>query len=146
MKILLFAGTGDGHDLALWLREQGFPFTVCVATEYGEALLPEGMDIHVGRMDVDSMAALMGKGYTVVVDATHPYAVEATKNIRAAAETTGLPCLRLLRQSDREDQSPGWWSDAVPGCCPWRNLWSGASAWDSCRRTSFACRAPLQKR
>ena len=104
MKILLFAGTGDGHDLALWLREQGFPFTVCVATEYGEALLPEGMDIHVGRMDVDSMAALMGKGYTVVVDATHPYAVEATKNIRAAAETTGLPCLRLLRQSDREDQ------------------------------------------
>ena len=51
MKILLFAGTGDGHDLALWLAEKGIPFTVSVATEYGETLLPEGMDVHVGRYD-----------------------------------------------------------------------------------------------
>ena len=85
MKILLFAGTGDGHDLALWLAEKGIPFTVSVATEYGETLLPEGMDVHVGRMDVPAMADLMGRGYTLVVDATHPYAVEVTKNIRAAA-------------------------------------------------------------
>ena len=55
MKILLFAGTGDGHDLALWLAEKGIPFTVSVATEYGETLLPEGMDVHVGRMDRDAM-------------------------------------------------------------------------------------------
>ena len=103
MKILLFAGTGDGHDLALWLAEKGIPFTVSVATEYGETLLPEGMDVHVGRMDVPAMVDLMGRGYTLVVDATHPYAVEVTKNIRAAAETAGLPCLRLLRRSDGED-------------------------------------------
>ena len=104
MKILLFAGTGDGHDLALWLAEKGIPFTVSVATEYGETLLPEGMDVHVGRMDVPAMADLMGRGYTLVVDATHPYAVEVTKNIRAAAEKTGLSYLRLLRRSDGEDQ------------------------------------------
>ena len=70
MKILLFAGTGDGHDLSLWLAEQGFPFTVCVATEYGETLLPKGMDVRAGRMDQAAMAALMGEGYTTVVDAT----------------------------------------------------------------------------
>ena len=104
MKILLFAGTGDGHDLALWLAEKGIPFTVSVATEYGETLLPEGMDVHVGRMDAPAMADLMGQGYTLVVDATHPYAVEVSKNIRAAAEKTGLPDLRLLRRSDGEDQ------------------------------------------
>ena len=45
----------------------------------------------------------MGQGYTLVIDATHPYAVEVTKNIRAAAEKAGLPYLRLLRQSDGED-------------------------------------------
>ena len=45
----------------------------------------------------------MAGGYTLVIDATHPYAVEVTKNIRAAAQAAGLPCLRLLRQSDRED-------------------------------------------
>ena len=103
MKILLFAGTGDGHDLSLWLAEQGFPFTVCVATEYGETLLPKGMDVRAGRMDQAAMAALMGEGYTTVVDATHPYAVEVTKNIRAAAEQAGLPCLRLLRSREKED-------------------------------------------
>ena len=103
MKILLFAGTGDGHDLALWLQKQQIPFTVSVATEYGEALLPAGMDVHVGRMDTEAMAALMGEGYTLVVDATHPYAVEVTRNIRSAAEAAGLPYLRLLRQSDGED-------------------------------------------
>ena len=103
MKILLFAGTGDGHDLSLWLAEQGFPFTVCVATEYGETLLPKGMDVRAGRMDQAAMAALMGEGYTTVVDATHPYAVEVTKNIRAAAEQAGLPCLRLLRSREEED-------------------------------------------
>ena len=103
MKILLFAGTGDGHDLALWLQKQQIPFTVSVATEYGETLLPAGMDVHVGRMDTEAMAALMGEGYTLVVDATHPYAVEVTRNIRSAAEAAGLPYLRLLRQSDGED-------------------------------------------
>ena len=104
MKILLFAGTGDGHELALWLREKKIPFAVSVATEYGEALLPEGMDVHVGRLDEAAMADLMGRGYTLVVDATHPYAVEVTRNIRAAAEAAGLPCLRLLRRSDGEDR------------------------------------------
>ena len=104
MKILLFAGTGDGHELALWLSEKGIPFTVSVATEYGETLLPEGMDVHVGRMDAPAMENLMGQGYTLVIDATHPYAVEVTKNIRSAAEAAGVPDLRLLRQSDGEDQ------------------------------------------
>ena len=32
------------------------------------------------------------------VDATHPYAVEAGKNIREAAERTGVHCIRLLRE------------------------------------------------
>ena len=104
MNILLFGGTGDGRELALWLRSKGITFTVCVATAYGETLLPPDIKAHVGRMDQAAMAAFMGQGgYTLVVDATHPYAAEVTKNIRAAAKETGLPYLRLLRQSDGED-------------------------------------------
>ena len=38
-----------------------------------------------------------------MVDATHPYAVEVTENIRAAAEAAGLPRLRLVRQSGGGD-------------------------------------------
>lgn len=103
MKVLLFGGTGDGRALAEWMLARGLDATVCVATEYGETLLPDGMKVHVGRLDTDGMAALMADGYTLVIDATHPYAVEVTENIRVAAERTGLPYLRLLRQSDGED-------------------------------------------
>lgn len=103
MKVLLFGGTGEGRALAEWMLARGLDATVCVATEYGETLLPEGMKVHVGRLDTDGMAELMADGYTLVIDATHPYAVEVTENIRAASERTGLPYLRLLRQSDGED-------------------------------------------
>ena len=88
-KILLFGGTGEGRALAEWMLSEHIPCTVCVATEYGETLLPDGAEAHVGRMDRDEMAALMAQDYALVVDATHPYAVEVTENIRAAAEAAG---------------------------------------------------------
>lgn len=101
MRVLLFGGTAEGRTLAEWLSAQGIPFTVCVATEYGETLLPEDMDVRTGRIDQAGMEDLM-PGYTLAVDATHPYAAAVTENIRAAAEKTGLPLLRLLRSSNEE--------------------------------------------
>ena len=104
MNILLFGGTGEGRELAQWLLDQKIPTLVCVATEYGETLLPPEAEAHVGRMDRGEMEALMAsRPFTHVVDATHPYAVEVTANIKAAAEGVGLPLLRLVRQSDGED-------------------------------------------
>ena len=104
MEVLLFGGTGEGRELAQWLMTQQIPALVCVATEYGETLLPAGIEAHVGRLDEAGMAALMAsRPFTHVVDATHPYAVEVTANIQAAAAAVGLPCLRLVRHSDGED-------------------------------------------
>lgn len=101
MRVLLFGGTAEGRTLAEWLSAQEIPFTVCVATEYGETLLPEGIDVRTGRIDQAGMENLM-PGYTMAVDATHPYAAAVTENIRAAAEKAGLPLLRLLRASNGE--------------------------------------------
>ena len=42
------------------------------------------------------MVTLLGDA-ALCIDATHPYAVEATKNIKAAAEKAGVGYLRLLR-------------------------------------------------
>ncbi len=104
MEVLLFGGTGEGRELAEWLRDKGIPATVCVATDYGSALLPPGVEAHTGRLDRAGMAALMARRPdTWVVDATHPYAAQATENIRAAAAERGLPYLRLVRTSDGED-------------------------------------------
>lgn len=99
MKVLLFGGTSEGRALAQRLDSAHIPVTVCVATEYGEELLPQGIACHVGRLDLAQMAAEMtAGGYTCVVDATHPYAAEVTKNIRGAAGKTHLPCYRLVRE------------------------------------------------
>ena len=103
MKVLLFGGTGEGRTLAEWMLARGLDCTVCVATEYGETLLPKGVRVHAGRLDAAGMETVMAEGFTLVVDATHPYAVEVTRNIRAAARAAGLPCLRLLRQRDAVD-------------------------------------------
>lgn len=104
MNILLFGGTAEGRELAQWLLDRHIPALVCVATEYGETLLPSGAEAHVGRLDREEMEQLMAsRPFTHVVDATHPYAVEVTANIQAAAEAAGLPRLRLVRRSDGED-------------------------------------------
>ncbi len=94
--MLLFGGTAEGRALAEWLGDEGIPFTVCVATGYGETLLPPDADARVGRLGREDMAALM-EGASLVVDATHPYATAVTENIRAAAARIGIPRLRLLR-------------------------------------------------
>ncbi len=96
MRVLLFGGTAEGRALAEWMLAEKIPFTACVATEYGETLLPEEADVRTGRLDRAGMAALM-RGYALAVDATHPYAAEASGNIRAAAGEAGIPLLRLLR-------------------------------------------------
>lgn len=52
-----------------------------------EKNMPQGIEIHVGRMDRDEMTAfLRQESPELVIDATHPYAAEVTKNIRNAAE------------------------------------------------------------
>lgn len=104
MEILLFGGTGEGRELAKWLRDEGIPVTVCVATEYGSVLLPPGVEARTGRLDQAGMEALMAaRPYTCVIDATHPYAVEVTKQLRQAARNRETPYVRLLRTSDGED-------------------------------------------
>ena len=104
-KICLFAGTTEGRRLAEALHES-FTLTVCVATEYGEVLL-DGIDdiaLHIGRMDSEQMTAFFGENnFELIIDATHPYAVLVTENIRAAAAETGIEYMRILRDCGEAD-------------------------------------------
>ena len=65
------------------------------AEEQGSA---PGVTVHAGRLDADEMAALL-RDAALCVDATHPYATEATHNIRAAAGMAGVEYHRLLRRA-----------------------------------------------
>ncbi|MEA4893293.1 MAG: precorrin-6A reductase [Peptococcaceae bacterium] len=103
-RLLLFGGTKEGRLLAEALAEKPLEVVVRTATEYGRELLPENPHIQAeaGRLSPEEMARLMEEGrFDWVVDATHPYAQQATVNIRQAADGRGLPYLRLLRREEK---------------------------------------------
>lgn len=100
-KILLFAGTTEGRNLAEFLEKNQMPTEVCVATQYGETLLEEGkyLHVHAGRLDETEMEQqIQKKQITLVIDATHPYAVIVSQNIRRACSRTGTEYIRLARK------------------------------------------------
>lgn len=98
-RVLLFGGTTEGRELALWLRDAGIPALSHVATDYGEALLrEEALPAEYGRLDAAEMENLLRTGdFFAALDATHPFATEVSKNIRAAAAATGVRYYRILR-------------------------------------------------
>ena len=107
-KILLYAGTTEGRKLASYLGRRGVRLHVCVATAYGESLLPEEKNITVthDRMDSGQMGEFMRVFEPdYVIDATHPYAKEVTKNLKSACEVMQVPYLRLVRGSEETKES-----------------------------------------
>lgn len=102
--VLLFGGTTEGRELAARLAGRGQRTILCVATDYGrEVLEPEllanpCLDVRIGRMDAEEMRRLiLEEEPGLVVDATHPYADQVTRNVREACEKTGREYLRCLR-------------------------------------------------
>ena len=86
MKAVIFSGTTEGRTLSRAVAALGADVTVCVATDLGaeEQGCAPGITVRAGRLDAGKMTALL-QGAALCVDATHPYATEATRNIRAAA-------------------------------------------------------------
>ncbi|MCC8047341.1 MAG: precorrin-6A reductase [Clostridiales bacterium] len=109
-SILIFGGTIEGRQVSDYLCERHAAHTVCVATEYGEEVLrPQKqdaarmdgcqMEVHQGRMNLEQICEfLRSASYVLVVDATHPYAVEVSKNIREACQKEQVPYIRYLRE------------------------------------------------
>lgn len=102
-KLCVFAGTTEGRELVELLADAPVEVTACVATEYGEALLPprERLTVSNRRLTEEEMEALLRRErFDLVVDATHPYASEVTENIVRACRGTETEYLRLLRGTD----------------------------------------------
>lgn len=105
-KVLLFGGTTEGRELAAWLRENNISALSHVATEYGEALLrEEALPAEAGRLNEREMRELLQTGaFSAVVDATHPFATEVSRNIKEAAEEAGVFYCRVLRAAAEENE------------------------------------------
>ena len=101
-KVIVFAGTTEGRQLAEFLSRRELPALICVATEYGEQLLPssDALDISHKRLtEIEMEQLFQEKGAPLILDATHPYAAEVTENIRKACEKTDASYVRILREN-----------------------------------------------
>ena len=123
MRVLLFGGTIEGRRIAEAIASSGAGAEderqpsvecchVCVATQYGASLLPhdDRIIVHDERMDAEGMAELIrDTGFDICIDATHPYAVAVSENIRTACNVCGLRLYRLLREdvSGKRDNRSG---------------------------------------
>lgn len=97
--IFMLAGTSDARDLALVLQSAGHAVTATVVTESAASSLADvGLPHLIGRLTAEEMATIiMDQGYQLVVDASHPFAEEASKNAMAAAEQAQVPYIRYER-------------------------------------------------
>ena len=104
-NICVFAGTTEGRELVEFLTGQPVQVTACVATEYGETLLPEeeNVTVRAGRIPAEDITRMLRETpFAVVIDATHPYAASITESLYRACRETGTEYLRLLRQSSQQ--------------------------------------------
>ena len=115
INIIIFGGTTEGRLLSEYAAELKQHVYVSVTTDYGEQLLKESEYLHVlkDRMDVHKMEKFFaGNGIQIIIDATHPFAKEVTKNIKKVAEKKGLHYYRVVREKtdvlqDSENRSFG---------------------------------------
>lgn len=106
-KILIFGGTTEGRLLAEYCNKKRINAWVSVATDYGKMVLPQSRYLCVREAPMDACEMeefIKRQGILLVLDATHPYAAEVSRNIRTACERTGIKLLRVVRKPEIADQ------------------------------------------
>ncbi|HHT9120943.1 MAG TPA: precorrin-6A reductase [Candidatus Hypogeohydataceae bacterium YC41] len=108
--ILVMSGTADGRELVDELNRRGKKLITTVATPYGAALY-EDMGLSElcveGRLDKEGLIKFIEENnIDTIIDATHPYAKEASKNAMDACKAKRIRYIRFERDSTPLTQSP----------------------------------------
>lgn len=106
MKIFLMAGTEDGRKLAEFLLNKGFEVTASVVSEYGKKLLEQyaGIFINNKKLNAAELAEILkARKFAALVDSSHPYAQEASKNALNACVSANIPYIRFERAAAKFD-------------------------------------------
>lgn len=107
--VLVLGGTSDSIKICDLINKRGFcnRYILSVTTEYGKKLA-EGVakKINLGKMSMEDMEDFIMKNkISFIIDATHPYAAEVSKNAIEAAKNTDTGYIRYERKSLIEDIS-----------------------------------------
>jgi precorrin-6A/cobalt-precorrin-6A reductase len=103
--ILFLAGTSDARALAIRLKEAGHKLLTTVVTENAATELRKaGLDVYVGRLtSEDFVRVIKEQGFQAVVDASHPFAEEASKNALTGAKEADISYIRYERESQSHE-------------------------------------------
>lgn len=98
--IMMLSGTSDARQLALAIRDAGYDVFATVVTEHAaEQMAHVGLHSHVGRLTACEMVQLIQQHrVTAIVDASHPFAEEASRQAMKAAEEANVPYIRYERK------------------------------------------------
>lgn len=104
IRPLIFAGTTEGRQTAVFFNDNKIESDVYTATEYGVQVLPEMEYIktHAGRLtydDINNLIKSRKHENIIIIDATHPYAAQISENLYKSAENNNVDYYRLLRPS-----------------------------------------------
>lgn len=126
-SILIFGGTSEGRLLAQFCAENQIHAYVSVTTGYGAELLGRSgfLRILIGKMDFSEIRDFISEhGIETVIDATHPYAEEATKNIKNACETLSAQYIRIVREQEETVENARYF-DNISGMVSYLDTTSG---------------------
>jgi len=99
--ILVLSGTHDGREVVENLLNEGYKIIMTTATDLGASLMKahDRLEVIVGRLNESQMMNLiLEKKIFLIIDATHPYAVEVSNNAMSACENTDIYYLRFQRR------------------------------------------------
>lgn len=121
-EFLILGGTTEGYQVANALLAQGRSVTCSVSRQAGLPTVPEGAQPLIGARDADAWTVLFRDAAVAgnlrgVVDATHPFAEGASREIQEACRRAGIALCRYVRPSSM----PEWAIaaadlDAAIGC------------------------------
>ncbi|PKO82982.1 MAG: precorrin-3B C(17)-methyltransferase [Betaproteobacteria bacterium HGW-Betaproteobacteria-11] len=109
----VFSGTSDGNALAREIAGRGTPVVLSAATTYGGEVAKRvaqqsfsGIHVLAGRRGIEMRRQDLRRSEAkVIVDATHPYAEEMSRQLMALAQELALPYLRFERPGNLTAQS-----------------------------------------
>lgn len=99
--ILVLGGTSDSLSICEMLNSNNLEYTLSVTTNYGKELgVKYTNNILVNKMIKDDMIKYIKlNNINLIIDATHPYAIEVSKNAIKASYETSIEYLRYERKS-----------------------------------------------
>ena len=104
--IFLLAGTKDGRELGEEIIKKSYKLIISVTSDYGKNLIRqnENLIINDKPLDLNELKKYLTENkIKIIIDASHPYAVNVSQNAIAASKKLNIPYIRYERKKTTID-------------------------------------------